>query len=150
MLFDWLSWRCAAQHWETPTHASRPHYAVDMTCPFSRPCTIHLLAHIPLQGISIPLLDHRSPSQSHLLLQNRPSPSIPPTRRKNERRKEKSTNVPKTLLMMPTHGFASALFGLRTRIFGSGGRRGATATFVVVDAFGGIVVTVLSFPMKGL
>jgi len=63
---------------------------------------------------------------------------------------KKYHNVPKTLLMMPTHGFASALFGLRTRIFGSGGRRGATATFVVVDAFGGIVVTLLSFLVKGL
>lgn len=47
--------------------------------------------------------------------------------------------------MMPTHGFASALFGRRTRSFGSGGRRGATAIFVVVEGLGGIFCFVFSF-----
>ena len=54
-----------------------------------------------------------------------------------------TANLPRTLLMIPTHGFASALFGRRTRSFGSGGSRGATA-ILVVFVFGGIVVVVES------
>jgi len=52
---------------------------------------------------------------------------------------ERGFSLPKTLLIIPTHGFSPALFGRRTRSFGSGGNRGATAIFVVVVlGFGGI------------
>ena len=48
---------------------------------------------------------------------------------------------PSTDDIIPVHGLASVLFGLRTRSLGSGGRRGATLTFGV--AFGGIVACVV-------
>ena len=49
--------------------------------------------------------------------------------------------APSTELMMPTQGFASGLFGRRTRSLGRGGRRGVTLTFFGAP-FSGIAVVV--------
>jgi hypothetical protein len=55
---------------------------------------------------------------------------------------------PRTVDMMPRHGFISALFGRLTLRWGSGGRRGAPTLFAAPrpDGFGTIVV--LRHPMK--
>ena len=47
-------------------------------------------------------------------------------------RQQQEANVPSTDDMIPTHGFASGLFGRRTRNLGSGGSRGVVATLGVV------------------
>ena len=48
--------------------------------------------------------------------------------------------LPKTLLMIPMHGFASCWFGRRTFNLGSGGSRGATAGLGTLEGRGGMAV----------